>query len=177
MSMRLLWLGVAAVLAAIAVLSPMPATTPVLAADGDSSALAGKWTYRSFFNDPAFVGDSKEKAYDLIFAEATFTFEITSPTTLKGTIDWGSGGLDLQGTIRPASAGAPLTVEIVGTGRPGAPGTGTVGWEYDYYAHLAYTWPNGIKQVPALVGSVIRAKPHGSNPAGLVASFIAVKQP
>jgi hypothetical protein len=181
MSMRLVWLGVAAVLAAIAVLLPMPATTPtVLAADGDSSALAGKWTYRSFFNDPAFVGDSKEKAYDLIFAEATFTFEITSPTTLKGTIDWGSGGLDLQGTIRPASAGAPLTVEIVGTGRPGAPGTpgtGTVGWEYDYYAHLAYKWPNGINQVPALVGSVIRAKPHGSNPAGLVASFIAVKQP
>ena len=32
-------------------------------------------------------------------------------------------------------------------------------------------------QVPALVGSVIRAKPHGSAPAGYVASFIAVKQP
>ena len=126
--MRVLWLGVAAVLAAIAVLSPTPPTAPTaLAADADSSSLAGKWTYRSFFNDPAFVGDSKEKAYNLIFAEATFTFEITSPTTLKGTIDWGSGGLDLQGKIRPAGAGAPLTVEIVGTGRPGAPGTGTAG--------------------------------------------------
>jgi hypothetical protein len=178
MNARHLSFGFAAVLATIAVLSSMPATAPTaLAADADSSSLAGKWTYRSFFNDPAFVGDSKENAYNLIFAEATFTFEITSSTTLRGTIDWGSGGLDLQGTIRPAGAGAPLTVEIIGTGRPGAPGTGTAGWEYDYYAHLAYTWPNGVKQVPALVGTVIRAKPHGDNPAGLVASFIAVKQP
>jgi hypothetical protein len=36
---------------------------------------------------------------------------------------------------------------------------------------------NGVNQVPALVGSVIRAEPHGSAPAGYVASFIAVKQP
>jgi len=42
---------------------------------------------------------------------------------------------------------------------------------------LAHTWPNGIDQVPALVGSVIRAKPHNGSPAGVVASFIAVKQP
>jgi hypothetical protein len=146
-------------------------------ADMDSSSLGGKWTYRSFHNRPAPVGGDKDKALALIFAEATFTFEITSPTTLKGTIDWGSGGFDLQGTIRPAGAGAPLTVEIIGTGRPGTPGTGTVGWEYDYYAHLAHQWPDGIDQVPALVGTVIRAKPHGSNPAGYVASFIAVKQP
>ena len=145
MSMRLFWLGFAAMLATIAVLAPMPATTPTaLAADGDASSLAGKWTYRSFHNNPDPVGDDKDKALALIFAEATFTFEITSPTTLKGTIDWGSGGLDLQGTIRPAGAGAPLTVEIIGTGRPGAPGTGTAGWEYDYYAHLAYKWPNGV---------------------------------
>ena len=175
MSTRIFWLGFAVVLATIAILSPMPVTTPTaLAADGDASSLAGKWTYRSFQNRPDPVGGDKDKALALIFAEATFTFEITSPTTLKGTIDWGSGGLDLQGTIRPASAGAPLTIEIIGTGRPY---TDTAGWEYDYYAHLAYKWPNGVDQVPALVGTVIRAKPHGNNPAGYVASFIAVKQP
>jgi hypothetical protein len=132
--------------------------------------LDGKWTYRSFFNDPAFVGDDKQKALDLIFAEATFTFEI-SGTDLKGIIDWGSGGLDLKGTV---SSAAPLTVEIIGLGRPG---TQTDGWRYDYNGNLAHEWPNAINQVPAVVGSVIRVNAHGPGaPAGVTASFIAVKQ-
>jgi hypothetical protein len=134
------------------------------------SILAGKWTYRSFKNNPAPVGGDKQKALDLIFAEAQFTFEI-SGNELKGIIDWGSGGLDLKGTICPAG---PLTVQIVGMGRPG---TQTEGWRYDYNATLAYEWPNAIKQVPALVGTVIRVNAHGPNsPAGYTASFIAVKQ-
>ena len=153
----------------------MPATAPsALAADPDSSSLAGKWTYRSFHNRPQPVAGNPDSALRLIFAEATFTFEITSSTALKGTIDWGSGGLDLQGTIRPAAAGAPLTVEIIGTGRANTP---TADWQYDYHAHLAHQWPNGVNQVSALVGTVIRVKPHGNNPAGYVASFVAVKQP
>jgi hypothetical protein len=132
--------------------------------------LDGKWTYRSFFNDPAFVGDDKQKALDLIFAEATFTFEI-SGTDLKGIIDWGSGGLDLKGTV---SSAAPLTVEIIGLGRPG---TQTDGWRYDYNGNLAHEWPNAINQVPAVVGSVIRVNAHGPGaPAAVTASFIAVKQ-
>lgn len=164
--------GFAVVLATLAVLLSMPATAPT--ADADSSSLAGKWTYRSFHNRPEPVAGNQENALRLIFAEATFTFEITSSTALKGTIDWGSGGLDLEGTISPAAAGAPLTVEIIGNGRPNTP---TADWRYDYHAHLAHQWPNGVNQVPALVGTVIRAKPHGASPAGYVASFVAVKQP
>jgi hypothetical protein len=114
-----------------------------------------------------------ENALALIFAEAVFTLETPSSTTLKGAIDWPGGGLDLQGTIQPGSDGEPM-VEIVGTGRPG---TGTAGWEYDYHGQLAYQWPNGLNQLPAIVGNVIRAKPHDGAPAGYVASFIAVKQP
>jgi hypothetical protein len=134
------------------------------------SILDGKWTYRSFFNDPAMVGDDAKKALDLIFAEATFTFEI-SGNELKGIIDWGSGGLDLKGTVCPAG---PLTVQIVGMGRPG---TQTDGWRYDYNGSLAHEWPNANKQVPALVGTVIRVNAHGQGaPAGVTASFIAVKQ-
>ena len=135
--------------------------------------IAGKWTYRSFHNNAVPVGDDAEKALQLFFAEAEFTFDLVSETELVGAIDWGSGGLDLKGSIQPASATVPLWVRIVGTGRPK---TDTDGWEYDYNACLAHEWPNGIKQVPALVGSVIRAKPHGTAPAGYVASFIAVKQ-
>jgi hypothetical protein len=158
--------------------SPPAASAPAAVAATDGAALAGKWTYRSFHNNPAPVADDPNtapaKALALIFAEAVFTFEISSNTVLKGTIDWPGGGLDLQGTILPGAAGAGPSVEIVGTGRPG---TGTAGWEYDYRGQLAYQWPNGVNQVPALVGSVIRAKPHGPAPAGYVASFIAVKRP
>jgi hypothetical protein len=132
--------------------------------------LDGKWTYRSFFNDPAFVGDDKQKALDLIFAEATFTFEI-SGTELTGSIDWDGGGLNLKGTVSSAS---PPTVQIVGMGRPG---TDTETWRYDYNATLAHEWPNAVNQVPALVGTVIRVNAHGPGaPAGVTASFIAVKQ-
>jgi hypothetical protein len=141
-----------------------------------ATALAGKWTYRSFLNDPTLIGDDPNTApanlYALLFAEAVFTFEIPNNTTLKGAIDWTGGGLDLNGKIREDDDG-PI-VEIVGTGRPN---TGTANWEYDYHGQLAYQWPNGVNQVPAIVGSVIRAKPHNGNPAGVVASFIAVKQP
>ena len=55
------------------------------------------------------AGDDSQKALDLIFAEATFTFSI-SGTQLEGIIDWGSGGLDLTGTVCPAG---PLTLVMV----------------------------------------------------------------
>jgi hypothetical protein len=154
--------------------TPNPGSGPSSAATGENSIPAGKWTYRSFHDDPTLVGDDANKALGLIFAEAVFTFEVPSQTTLKGAIDWPGGGLDLRVTIQPGSAGGAPSVDIVGTGRPG---TGTAGWEYDYQGQLAHHWPNGVNQVQALVGSVIRAKPHDGAPAGYVASFIAVKQP
>src|SRR5262249_25049565 len=79
----------------------------------------------------------------------------------------------LEGTVSPGADGEPARFEIVGTGYPS---TGTRGWEYRYYGHLMRDWPNGIDQRPALVGSVIRVKPHDDAPAGYVAPFIAVKR-
>ncbi len=140
----------------------------------DATSLAGKWTYRSFHNNPTPVAGDPAKALALIFAEAMFEFTAPSATSLVGILDWGSGGLDLSGTVVPATGGAPMTVSIVGNGRPG---TQTAGWRYDYRAHDAYAWPNGVNQVQALVGSVIRVNPHGAAPAGYTASFIAVKRP
>src|SRR5262245_24151366 len=135
--------------------------------------LNGKWTYRSFHNRAAPVGGDPQKALNLIFAEATFSFEVVSETELQGAIDWAGGGLDLQGRIRDTDSNDLIVVELVGLGRSKTP---TEGWEYDYNAAFAHTWPNGVNQVPALTGSVIRAKPHGAAAAGYVASFIAVKQ-
>jgi len=136
-------------------------------------SLAGKWTYRSYVNSTDLVSDA-DGALALIFGQGIFTFVTPSSTVLQGNLDMGGGlVLDLQGTIQPAADKCPLTVAIVGNGRAG---TKTDGWEYDYHGCLAHQWPNGVNQVPALVGSVIRAKPHNGSPAGFVASFIAVKQ-
>jgi hypothetical protein len=140
----------------------------------NAQSLAGKWTYRSFFNDPVQVladPNPPRKLRSLLFAEAVFTFEIPDDTTLKGAIDWTGGGLDLEGKI--SNRGGVVSVEITGNGRPG---TDTADWEYDYHAELAFQWPNGVNQVPAIVGTVLRAKPHNGNPAGVTASFIAVRQ-
>ena len=140
-----------------------------------ATLLTGKWTYRSFLNDPTQVTSDPNKAAEkllaLLFAEAVFTFEIPTPITLKGAIDWPGGGLNLRGTVRD-EAGAPV-VAITGTGRPH---TDTAHWEYDYHGQLAYHWSHGVNQRPAIVGNVFRAKPHDGAPAGMVASFIAVKQ-
>jgi hypothetical protein len=139
-----------------------------------ASAIAGKWTYRSFHNNPSPVGDDPRKALSLIFAEAAFTFEPVRESSFAGTIDWGGGGLDLQGVLLPGAGENEAAFQIVGTGRPG---TQTEGWRYDYFGQLAHKWSNGVNQTPALVGSVIRVNRHNGAPAGYVASFIAVKQP
>jgi hypothetical protein len=64
-------------------------------------------------------------------------------------------------------------------------GKGVVGgeqWIYDYIGWLVPVWPNSTDrlEVPAIVGSVVRTIPHsgsggGTNPAGVVASFYAVR--
>jgi hypothetical protein len=133
----------------------------------------GKWMYRSYINNPEAVGGDSQKALDNIFGEGLFTFLMPSPGTVSGTFDMGSGYvLDLNGTATAGSDGL-VTLSIAGTGREGTP---TAGWEYDYHAWPAYMWPAGVHQVPSLVGTVLRAKPHDGGPAGVTASFIAVRQ-
>jgi hypothetical protein len=153
--------------------SPSSVSQPSAGSIANVSTLVGKWTYRSFRNRAALVGTDSNKALDLIFAEAVFTLEVPSSTTLKGALEWPGGGLDLLGTVRRGSIESSPIVDLVGTGRPG---TSTVGWEYDYHGQLAPQWSNGVNQVPALLGSVVRAKPHDGAAAGYVASFIAIKQ-
>lgn len=54
-------------------------------------------------------------------------------------------------------------------------------WIYDYIGWLVPVWPNSNAQLQraAMVGSVVRTVPHSSNggtaPAGVVASFYAVR--
>jgi hypothetical protein len=137
---------------------------------------AGHWTYRSFRNDPTPVGDVEKdpsKLVKLLFAEGELVLENTTDGSAKGELQFDATSvMDLTGKITPAHAGAPAHIHIDGKGRPGTP---TEHYFYDYDGVLAYQWPNGVKQTPAIVGSVIRVKPHDGAPAGYVASFIAVK--
>jgi hypothetical protein len=158
------------------------------------TSLAGQWTYRSYRNnatvlvnadtDPAvqaltpIYGDgvttaaSAMKALNLVFGEGIITFDPPAGNSLTGNLDMGGGFvLDLKGTMQTSASG-DIDIVVIGTGRAG---TKTENWEYDYRASTTPKWPYGIDQVPALVGTVIRAKPHGSSAAGFVASFIAIK--
>lgn len=111
-------------------------------------------------------------ALSLIFGEGAFTFVTPTPTNLTGTLDMGAGYvLDLKGTV--SVQGAATALAIAGYGRSGTP---TADWEYDYNAQTGFTWPKGVSQVPSIVGTVFRAKPHNGSPAGVTASFIAVRQ-
>ena len=93
--------------------------------------------------------------------------------TLKGTI----GGPGWSLTLKGARAyGNPMHVRFQGVGIVNGEK-----WIYDYEGYLVPDWPNGVDQVPAIVGSVIRTIPHSGSqpntvhPAGVVGSFYAVR--
>jgi hypothetical protein len=138
-----------------------------------SNPFAGIWTYRSFLTNPAPVGDDPAKLEALLFAEGVLTVQDTVNTTFQGELSFGPGSvMDLNGVVSPAQSGRPAHVHIVGVGKPGSP---LADYFYDYDGSLTEHWPNGVNQVPAITGSVIRVKPHNGEAAGLVASFVAVK--
>lgn len=142
-----------------------------------ANPFAGNWTYRSFRNNPDPVGDVTQdpsKLVKLLFAEAEWVVHYTSGKTFRGELRFGPDDvMDLVGTTTLAKKWCPARVHIVGKGRAG---TSTEHLFYDYEGSLVELWPNGINQRRAIVGSVIRVKPHDNAPAGYVASFIAVKR-
>jgi len=148
--------------------------------------LTGSWTYLSFHNNPAYpylTAPPIEKIFEpkfddpsvgyhgLILQETVFKLEPTSCGTMRGTIEWPGGVLDIEGEV-PAKV--PQWFTFRGVGRPG---TATDGWDFRYDGHLTRNWRNGVQQRPALVGSFICFKPHDLSPYGFVYPFIAVKQP
>jgi hypothetical protein len=145
-------------------------THPARAADDKPVAdpLAGAWTYRSFLNNP----DPKVPFNDLEFATAQLTIRGDAAFgVLAGRLSFGGDALALKGTV---TYGNPFTLRFQGTGDS----AGTKDWVYDYLGFLATAWPNGVDQRPAIVGTIVRSVAHsdGKAKAGVVASFIAVKQ-
>jgi hypothetical protein len=125
----------------------------------------GSWTYRSLINNPDVGTDFNQ----LEFGRGTIVISETPMATLQGTI----GGPDWSLTLKGARQyGSPMHARFQGVGTVGGEK-----WIYDYDAYLVPPWPNGVDQVPAMVGSVIRTIPHsgGKAHAGVVASFYAVR--
>jgi hypothetical protein len=129
----------------------------------------GSWTYRSFLNDP----DVNKAFNDLEFGRGTIVIEAASVQSLKGTIGGPGWSLTLKGS---RFYGNPMHARFQGVGVVGGEK-----WIYDYEGYLIPEWPNGVDQIPAIVGSVIRTIPHSGgqpgtvNPAGVVCSFYAVR--
>lgn len=131
--------------------------------------LVGYWTYRSFNNDT----DLNTPLESLLFGQGTIEIYPSAPNVLRGKIGGPGWSLDLFGSI---AYGNPFAVNFQGKGVVGGNE-----WIYAYQGYYVPMWPNGIGQVPALVGSIVRVIPHpGSNgglhPAGVVASWYAVRK-
>lgn len=143
----------------------------------NTNPFSGDWTYRSFRNVPEPVGDVSQdpsKLVKLLFAEAEWVVQDTSDGSFKGELRFGPQDvMDLTGTVTPQNNTCPAKFHISGKGRPG---TSTSQLFYDYEGYLVPQWPNGVDQRAAIVGSVIRVKPHDGAAAGYVASFIAVRR-
>lgn len=129
----------------------------------------GKWTYRSLLNDP----DLNQNFNDLEFGRGTIEIYEDALQILAGVIGGPGWSLQLKGS---REYGAPMRVRFQGVGIVGGEQ-----WIYDYEGYLVGHWPNGVQQKPAIVGSVIRTISHSGSapdtvsPAGVVASFYAVK--
>jgi hypothetical protein len=129
----------------------------------------GSWTYRSFLNDP----DVSKQFNDLEFGRGTIVIEEAPMQALAGTIGGPGWSLTLKGA---RSYGDPMHARFQGVGIIGGEQ-----WIYDYTGYLVPDWPNGVGQVAAIVGSVIRTIPHSGGqpgtvaPAGVVGSFFAVR--
>jgi hypothetical protein len=131
-----------------------------------TSPFVGNWTYRSFINNP----DANTEFNDLAFAVADLKINASDMDELTGTIGGEGWELKLNGST---SYGNPYAVRFQGVGT-----INDETWVYDYTGYLIPRWPAGVNQRPAIVGSVIRTVAHskGKAAAGVVASFIAVRQ-
>jgi hypothetical protein len=135
--------------------------------------LSGHWTYRSYRNLTKLVGEDPQAALALIFAEGVFELYQSDDGRVEGGLGMETGSaLRITGSVETTGDGVGFT--LIGEGLDG---TATAGWRYDYRGVVGYMWPNGVDQVPSLLGTVVRVKAHGPNaPAGYTASFIAVRQ-
>ena len=126
----------------------------------------GTWSYRSLINNP----DLSAEFNDLRFGAGTLVLAQAGPGVVEGTLGGTGWSLALSGT---ATTAEPASVRFQGRGEIGGET-----WVYDYLGFVVPDWPEGVDQVDAIIGTIIRTVPHsgGQAPAGFVASWYAVRQ-
>lgn len=132
----------------------------------NSSPFEGRWSYRSFRNNP----DLSVEFNELRFGAGVLVITQPELGIVTGSLGGEGWSLAIKGR---SSYGDPFAVRFQGVGDIGGEQ-----WVYDYHGFLAPFWPNGVDQRPAIVGTIVRTVPHsnGQATAGYVASWIAVKQ-
>lgn len=141
-----------------------------------AEGLEGVWTYRSFIDNPAPVGDDADAALDLIFGEGELTIHAAAEGADGFAASLSFGGdavMDLAGSHAAGSGGGAPVIRARGTGRTGSP---VADFVYDYIFFPVAAWPGGVGQRQALVGTVMRAADHGRARKGAVASTITVRR-
>ena len=136
----------------------------------NTNPFVGSWTYRSLLND----ADVNTDFNDLEFGRGTIVIEEADVELLTGTIGGPGWSLDLHGS---RAYGSPMQISFQGKGLVSGEE-----WIYAYTGWLVPVWSNSDStlQTAAIVGSVTRVIPHsssggGTSPAGVVASFYAVR--
>jgi hypothetical protein len=146
----------------------------------DIRQLTGYYTYRSFINNSKPVNDFNQ----IKFAEAELYLHVQLDGNVTGMLlfpaDPGTQNkaiMDITGRVE--NHDSSIVLEFVGQGRPN---TDIFDFLYNYNCTMTYTWEKkeewekADQQKLCLVGTVIRAKKHGNEQAGVTASFIAVQR-
>jgi len=120
----------------------------------NKGTLAGKWTYRSFLSN----SDLSVPFNNLEFGRGTIT--VAEAPRADGD-DWRSSLV----------AGSQWFHQLRGSlfsSLSRQRHRGKEEWVYDYIGCVIKPWPNGVNQVPAMTGSVVRTIPH-SDGSGRIA--------
>jgi hypothetical protein len=129
----------------------------------DGSYFNGSWAYRSLLNDTNWQTDFDS----LEFASAIMDLKTFGKDSISGILYWATDpkqGLAITGRFYYNDT--VTCYSLIGIGDSSL---GTPEWQYDYQGYIVPKWSFGVNQANVLVGSVARAKPHGSGAAGLVA--------
>ena len=126
------------------------------------SQFVGSWSYRSLLRDP----DLSKEFNDLRFGAGTLIIQVNKIGEVTGSLGGEGWFLNLSGS---ATEG-----EIQFQGRGVIAGEE---WVYDYLGYMSPKWPNGVDEIPAIIGTIVRTVDHsnGQSKAGLVASWYAVQ--
>ena len=123
---------------------------------------AGSWSYRSLLRDP----DLSKEFNELRFGAGTLNIQVNKTGEVTGRLGGEGWSLNISGALTEG--------EIKFQGR------GVIGgeeWVYDYLGYMSPKWPNGIDEIPAIIGTIVRTVDHsnGQAKAGLVATWYAVQ--